>query len=518
MEFQPSTCRSSSRIALTLVPLALAIAGFLQPAKAGDNNPFDGYSNFTTSYFLPYAEGSSFNPNNPSADVKIDVSISGASQASNTFNVDTGSRGLYAANTELGGIYTDPSTLPGAYPGQIQLTSSHRYNSGYWVPNTVLSFSVNGGNATVNSTATILVVTTLGAESGHTASYSLNATVVNAHPEVLTTGVYLNGNGTVPVITNNGTYSISLTHNATVNEQVSYANSQNPAGLIPPASNFGIGFDITGAPGGTGPVTDNRNQIYNPLINVNGMVGANPTLVAGYIVQTNGIQLGLTANDKYYAYTRLTPTGLTSTNSVPDWQTPMGQTVVFDGNGTATTNGPGSIVMDSGISQAYISAPGLSTNSPPINQMAVYLMNSEGLVGFNIDLTDAANPLNPSAEPPVMDAINPSAASTNGTYSQSSTNFPYYVNFFNTGRNVFRAFDMLYDATNGYMGLLTNAYGASLATGPNATVFFQAQSGGFPNPAIPESKPILLLLIGLPLLLPVLEAVPGFKDRFKRRR
>jgi hypothetical protein len=109
MDFQPSACRCRSLITLTFVPVALAFAGFLPPAKAGDNNPFDGYSGFTTSYFLPYAGGSSSDPNNPSADVQINVSISGASHASNTFNLDTGSRGLYAASTELGGIYTDPT-------------------------------------------------------------------------------------------------------------------------------------------------------------------------------------------------------------------------------------------------------------------------------------------------------------------------------------------------------------------------------------------------------------------------
>ncbi|MEI8309807.1 MAG: hypothetical protein WCH98_03530 [Verrucomicrobiota bacterium] len=476
MSTSPHTCKGRKRIAVKPTLLALAIAGFLsgQIVEAGDNNPFDGYSAYANSYFLDYVNGTSFAPGGTS-DVQVSVTIDGTSHS---FNVDTGSRGLYASSTELGPHFADPQNLPGAYPGQIQLTSSHRYNSGYWVP-TTLSFAVkdqNGVSKTVTSSVNILDVTTLSAQAGYTATYGVNTSVAGYNGTV-----NLDGGGTVHVTSNpdptGPAHIVSLSNS----QQISYAN--NIPGLIIPASNFGIGFDLGGAPGGTGPVDNNRNQIYNALINLDEMKAG--TLVAGYIVKSNGIQLGLTASDTNYGYTTLNPTGLTSNNSQPDWQTPMGQTVVNDGNST-TTNGPGSIVMDSGIPQAYISAPGLTT----ISGMSVYLMNSGGAVGYNIDLTDASNALNPSA-------IDISAPGTNGTYSQ--TQGPYQPYFFNTGRNVFAAFDMLYDAGNGFMGVQPNSYGATLVG--NGTVVFNPQAGGFPNP-IPEASPAGMVLMGLLLLLP----------------
>jgi hypothetical protein len=56
---------------------------------AGD--PYNGYSN-TNSYFLSYAHGTSFAPG-VTSDVTVDVGINGTNH---TFNIDTGSRGLYA--------------------------------------------------------------------------------------------------------------------------------------------------------------------------------------------------------------------------------------------------------------------------------------------------------------------------------------------------------------------------------------------------------------------------------------
>jgi len=473
-------------IAARRIFTALAMAGFLGGglAEAGINNPYDGYSS-TSSYFLNYANGTSFAPG-VTGDVQVSVKIAGVSHV---FNVDTGSRGLYAASTELGGNFTSPASLPGAYQGQIQLDSSGRLSSGYWVP-TALSFDVinlsTNATTTVTSTANILAVTTLSAQMNRTATFGVDTSVAGYNGTV-----NLVGGGTIPVISQNGTSVVALTQNATVNQQVSYA--ENIPGLIKPVSNFGIGFDLNGAPGGTGPVGNNKNQIYNPLINVAGM-GGNGTLVAGYIVKADGIQLGLTGNDAGYGYTTLNPTIYSSTNSEPDWQTPMGQTAVTL-NGTVTTNGPGSIVMDSGISQAYISAPDLS-GGENITEMAVYLMNSGGAVGYNIDLNDPANLLNPSS-------IDISDPTTDGIYSQNQP--PYQANFFNTGRNVFSTFNMLYDAQNGYMGVLPNSYGL---TDPN--VFFTAQSGGFPNP-IPEGNPTVMILMGLLLLLPALGRVRMFQ-------
>ena len=449
---------------------AILVAGHLSvPSATAQADPYSGYTGYSSSYFLEYANGTSFSPSNTS-DVQVHVGIGGSSHL---FNVDTGSRGLYASITELGSDVIGP----GAYQGQIELDSSGRLSTGMWTP-TSLSFDVtdrSGQRTTVTSSANILVVTTLSAQMGRTATFGINTSVAG-----YTGTVNLDGGGTVPVQYNSSTgeYYVELTQNATINQQISYAN--NIAGLIKNVSNFGIGFDLNGAPGGTGPVGNNQNQIYNALINLDEMKTG--SLVAGYIVKSTGIQLGLTSEDRGYAYTSLNPTGFTSTNSVPDWQTPMGETTVH-----GVTHEPGSIVMDSGIDDAFISDPHLTIGDQVTDPIIVSLMNSEGLVGYHIDLSDTNNVLNPTS----VLVVRPG---TDGIYSQNQP--PYQGQFFNTGRNVFKAFDMLYDAENGYMGVITNSYGA---TDPN--VFFAAQAGGFTNP-IPEAKTAFMLLLGLLAFLP----------------
>ncbi len=420
----------------------------LQPVEAS-GDPYSGYSN-TVSYLLPYSGGTSFAPGS-TQDVRIDVTIVGKKHI---FNVDTGSRGLYASSTELG---SDFKISPNAYRGEIDLDSSGRVSYGWWTPAT-LTFKVkdhNGNDQTVTSTPYILDVTTLGAQLGRTASFGVDTSVPGYDGTVK-----LVGGGTVPVTKDKaGKDVVLLTRSKTVNERISYAG--NIKGLIKDVSNFGIGFDLSGAAGGTGPVGDNMNQIYNPLINLDKMKDG--TLVGGYIIKIDGIQLGLTDKDSGYAYTTLNATGLTSAYSAPDWQTPMGQTVA-----KGVTNLPGSVVMDSGIPNAFLSAPGLTIKKTITTPMDVFLMNSAGAVGYHIDLSDKTNVLNPQSVLVV-------AHGTTGTYSQTQP--PYQAQFFNTGRNVFKAFNMLYDAQNGYMGVLPNSYGAT-----DSHIFFKAQAGGYPNP------------------------------------
>ena len=425
-------------------------------------NPFDGYSS-TLSYNLLYTDGTSFAPVNVgnSTDVRAGISIAGKEHF---FNVDTGSRGLYVALEELQDGTEFTIKVPGAYAGQIDLSSSGRIAIGTWVP-TIGSFSVTGskGLTTITSSFNILAVTALGSQAGKSPTYTINASVA---PDITT--AKLEGGGTVDITDGpNKTRIITLTNG----QIVTYADNE---GMFASVSNFGIGFDLGGGKG-TGPVTDNQNQIYNPLLNFSEMAAPKPSLVAGYIIKKDWIQIGLTSEDTGYGYTTLNTTGLTSDNSVPDWQTPMGQTVV---NGD--TNKPGSIVMDSGIGYSFLSDPGL-TPGEPLDKVTVYLMNSGGLVGYNINVNDPENKLSPTEIKVVL-------PTTTGVYSQGQD--PFRTQFFNTGRDVFEGFDMLYDARNGYMGVKPNEYGLK---DPN--IFFKAQQGGFPNP-IPEPSTYALLLIG----------------------
>jgi len=457
-----SNLRSALKGAFLCVLLVTAPSALL-----ATGNPFDGYSN-TLSYNLLYTDGTSFAPVNVglSTDVRAGISIAGKEHF---FNVDTGSRGLYVALEELQDGTRFTIDVPGAYAGQIDLSSSGRIAIGTWVPTTG-SFSVigSGGPTTITSSFNILAVTALGSQVGKSPTYTINASV----PHNITTA-NLEGGGTVPITDGpNRARIITLTDGQTV----TYAD--NP-GMFASVSNFGIGFDLGGGRG-TGPVTNNQNQIYNPLLNFEEMVAPKPSLVAGYIIKRDWIQIGLTSEDTGYGYTTLNTTGLTSENSVPDWQTPMGQTVV---NGK--THDPGSIVMDSGIGYSFLSDPGLRLGETH-DQVTVYLMNSGGSVGYHINVNDPDNILSPTE----IKVVSPT---TTGVYSQGQD--PFRTQFFNTGRDVFEGFDMLYDASNGFMGVKPNEHGLK---DPN--IFFTAQQGGFPNP-IPEPGTLGLLGLGAFLML-----------------
>lgn len=434
-------------------------------------DPYSGYTN-TDSFFLPYSSGSFSSTNN--GDVFVNFSLPGSTGTTTNFNVqvDTGSRGFYASSTALGANFTNAAS----FSGQINLSSSGRVFQGYWTP-TSMTFGVTnlatGLNDTVTSSVTVLDVQSLTCDSNH--------------PSTTFTTTTATGTIIADIIGTTNTTILSYSgHSVTVAQgySVSFAKNTNLAN----ESNFGVGFYLGGATNSTttGPIGNNQNQTFNPLINL-----TDPKLVAGYIIKTNGIQLGLATNVSGYAYTKLNSTGLASTNSVPDWQASMG-TVVNGG----VTNKPGNIIFDSGVGNAYFSAAGLTNASNIIsNNITVQLVNSGGAanggVGYHIDLS-STNALNPTT-------VDFSISGTNGIFSQNQD--PYGESYFNTGRNAFDAFNMLYDAKNGYLGFLTNDYGSLLANNGSGIVTFNAQAGGFPNPIPEPSTYALLALSALALLV-----------------
>ena len=257
----------------------------------------------------------------------------------------------------------------------------------------------------------------------------------------------------------------------TAGQSVSYNDGTNSS-LLGQVSNFGVGFDRTGQ--GTTPNTNNINQSYNAFLNLSSMT--NGSMVAGYILKTNGVQLGLTTSTTNFAYTQLLPTGLTNASAlhtVPDWQAPTGN-IVENGE----TNATGQVVVDIGIGHAILTLPGQTngyTNNPPVS---VQLINSGGAVGYTIT-TNGSNLLNPQDQ------------DTNGNVSLfpplggnfSENQPPTSDYFFNTGRNVLNAFDFLYDGKNDYVGLTTNS-----------NLMFTA--GYYPNP-VPEPSSYDLIGLGV---------------------
>ena len=412
--------------------LACLLAGTSLHAQ---ENPLNGYSGYTNSYFLNYIGGTGFGPAN-SSDVKVSADVGGTTL---NFNLDTGSRGIYVDANTLGSNFT---TNAGSFAGEINLSSSGRNNLGYWTPTTV-SFTVtdqSGQQTNVSETVDILAVE-----------------AVQATKDSATFGMKSNSGIAMIVDTNGTTYSTNFTGSTVTlsnGQKMYYSNNA----LLNSVSNFGVGFDLNGQ--GTGPITNNLNQIYNPFLNFSSMT--NGSMVAGYVITATGVQLGLTQTNTGYAYTQLNPTGFTSSNSVPDWQTPTGQVVIG-----GVTNTPGSVVLDSGIGYSYLTLPGYTNGALSNPVMSIQLINSGGGVGYNIN-GDSNNYLNPSFD---------NSNATNGSN-----------NNFNSGRNVFNAFDMIYDATNGYIGLITNSYGAT-----NSDVYFT--SGFYPS-AVPEPSTCFLFGLG----------------------
>jgi len=178
----------------------------------------------------------------------------------------------------------------------------------------------------------------------------------------------------------------------------------------------------------------------------------------------------LTNTTTGFAYTNLVPTGLSQVpGSPPDWQEPMG-TLVYDN----VTYPAGQLVLDIGIPHGIITLPGQpQTGSNVTLPFTVNLINSAGAVSYQIN-NNSDNILNPAAssESPAIAWFAPLP----GNFSENQP--PYQDQLFNTGRNVLNAFNLVYDATNGFLGVKPN--GVSV---PSANISFTP--GFYPNPITP---------------------------------
>lgn len=434
-------------------PLAALSAGFtlLFPPPAFSqtaNNPLVGYPAYTQTYTIPYASGSGLTAENgPRIDAVIaDTPIE--------LPVDTGSRALYASKTLLPGI---PN--PEGPAGYVYLNSSARIYRGTWSTQTI-SFpgatAAGGASLPAQAVVPVLVVDTLACSNTPPPGSATASTTFGTIPE----------SGTV-VLTNGQSVAFS-NHTLTLAGGQSVSYDANP-GILAGVVNFGVGFDRTGQ--GTSPNNNQANQQYNAFLNALPMRSNPPTMRAGYVLAQSGIQLGLTSADSGYAYTNLLPTGLSQNPpSPPDWQAPMG-TIAYQG----TTYGNGQLVVDTGINFAILTLPGLTgtTATPPLT---VNLLNSGGAVSYTVN-TESENTLNPSS----IEVFPPLA----GNFSENSGTFR--DQFFNTGRRVLNAFDFLYDAVDGYVGLKKTPT-------PNLHADIQFAAGFYPAPIPPDLETVTIPL------------------------
>jgi hypothetical protein len=227
---------------------------------------------------------------------------------------------------------------------------------------------------------------------------------------------------------------------------------------------MGIGFDRTGygtcpeiqpPPPQTDPNTPTcpsglpvANQNYNPMLNLSAMRSGQ--MVSGYILTTEGVVLGLTPTDtaplvpsNTYAFEKLIPTGqMQLTMSPPDWQAATGS---VDLDGTSYPTGEG--ILDIGIDDMLLTLPGFpTTGSLSDGDLDVALLGLPvGTVGYTFSAGDTTNPLAPTSIQ--WSPLQP------GAFSEGQT----FTTLVNTGRDVMNAFNILYDASNGYLGLQLNS-------------------------------------------------------------
>ncbi len=447
----PSNRRLPSRL-IALVLFSLVASSALVRAATPAANPRDGYAGFTQYYTLPYANDPGFGAANPK-DPTIKLIV-----ANTTFEVplDTGSRALYLSAAAL------PSNITLNGPeGHVYLNSSGRIFNGTWTNTTVVfPDAVGAGGATGPATATmsVLVVQSVTCSAVPPPGTSVAETTFGTIPESGNV-VLANGGGNLAF----SNYVVTLTPG----QVVAYADNE---GILGNVSNFGVGFDRTGV--GTAPVNDDYNQQYDAFFNLAEMRAG--TMVPGYILMETAVQLGLTQNTTGYAYTNLAPTGFSQIPpSPPDWQAPTG-TLVYGGKTYAT----GQLVIDIGISHGIMTLPGQPTSGTTVDlPITVNLINSGGAVSYVIN-NSTANLLNP-----VLDGNLSISwfAPLDGIYSENLP--PYRGQLFNTGRDVLNAYNFLYDAAHGYLGLLPN--GNSV---PSAGLKFTA--GFYPSPVVPSSPVI----------------------------
>ena len=431
--------------------------------SSASGDPYLGYAGFENFYTLPYVNNPGFGDNPAPSDPKIQLSFSG-----NTLdvNLDTGSRALYVAVDALAGGSISPATA--LYTGQVYLNSSARVYLGTWYQQAVSfpqAVASNLSLASASATMPVLVVDTLACSNTPPPGTSTAATTFSTLVE---SGVATLTNGANRSFTN---HTIQLSGG----EAVSYL--QNP-GILAPVMNFGVGFDRTGQ--GTSPNNNAHNQQYNAFFNLAAM--SDGSMLPGFIIQKQQVQLGLTSNTTGFAYTNLLPTGYSqpSPGIVPDWQAPTG-TLAYGG----VESGTGQIVVDIGINFGILTLPGQSQTGTasfsPENALTVNLLNSGGAVSYVIN-GDAENYLDPTSTS--WFAPLPSDFSENQP--------PLQDQFFNTGRNVINAFDFLYDGLHGYAGLKPNGLAIPAAD-------IQFAPGFYLNP-IPEPR-ALMPLAGAVLVL-----------------
>jgi len=333
-----------------------------------------------------------------SPQIKIGFNSPNATAANPAFNVtmDTGSVGVivgssYFAPPANGRL--DPSFVG---PGSETLTSSGIIFTGDWYKTTVNLYNSNAVVAT--STIPVLAVTKVSCEP--------NARVCN--PNTI-------------------------------------------ASTAPSTHYFGIGFS-----GGDGLPQGTPDK--NAFLNVTSISGSSLLPSPGYILSTQGVQIGLTSsNTQGFAMIKLEPllapnstqwqTAPASANLLTDWQHAVA-TISVNGK-----SGTGSILFDTGVTTGFLTPPtgvmpgtgagpsGAECNgsNPPtcaVSGTKIQVSFSVASFSYTVGANNGAQNGNP---------VSPVAVSVE----------QHSAPFLNTTVRFLQAFNYIYDAANGFIGLKT---------------------------------------------------------------
>jgi hypothetical protein len=219
---------------------------------------------------------------------------------------------------------------------------------------------------------------------------------------------------------------------------------------------FSIGFA-----GGQGQPQGTPDK--NAFLNVTSISGGGPLPSPGYILSTQGVQIGLTSsNTQGFALIKLQP--LLAPNST-QWQTaPASANVLTDwqhARGTITVNGrsgTGSILFDTGVTTGFLTPP---VGVAPQTGMGPSGAECNGSNPASCAVSGTSVQVSfPSLTAPVA-VLKYTVGANNGSQSGNPVS-PFAVSveqnnapFLNTTVRFLQAFNYIYDAANGFIGLKT---------------------------------------------------------------
>lgn len=220
---------------------------------------------------------------------------------------------------------------------------------------------------------------------------------------------------------------------------------------------FGVGFA-----GGAGQPQGTPDK--NAFLNVTSVVGSALLPSPGYILTTQGAQIGLTpANSQGFALIKLEP--VLAPNAT-QWQTPPASAELLTDwqhtKGVITVNGksaPGVVLFDTGVSTGFLTPPlGMS----PLTGTGPAGAECNGSTPPSCAITGTSVRASFPQLPFPIASLSYSVGAGNGPQSGNPVS-PFAVAvdhngaaFLNTTVRFLQAFDYMYDAANGFTGLRTS--------------------------------------------------------------